>query len=56
MSGVLIPIDNALLDTLSSYAVLVRYPGSDPALDEAQEALKIAKAVRSFVRKLFGLT
>jgi hypothetical protein len=54
-AGVLIPIDNALLDTLSSVAVLVRYPCSDPTLDEAREAFKIAKAVRRFVRKLLGL-
>lgn len=54
-AGVLVPIDNALLDILSSYAVLVRYPGDDPTLDEAREALKIAKAVRGFVRKLLGL-
>ncbi|MGB0383842.1 MAG: HEPN domain-containing protein [Ardenticatenaceae bacterium] len=54
-AGILVPVDNALLDTLSSYAVRVRYPGDDPTLDEAKEAQKIAKAVRRFVRKLLGL-
>ncbi len=54
-AGVLVPIDNALLDILSYYAVRVRYPGDDPTLDEAKEAQKIAKAVRRFARKLLGL-
>lgn len=54
-AGILVPVDNALLDTLSSYAVRVRYPGDDPTLDEAREAQKIAKAGRRFVRKLLGL-
>ena len=54
-AGILVPVDNTLLDTLSSYAVRIRYPGDDPTLDEAKEAQKIAKAVRRFARKLLGL-
>ncbi len=43
------------LATLSSYAVQVRYPGDNPTLEEAKEALEIAKAVRRSMRKLLGL-
>jgi hypothetical protein len=43
------------LSLLSSYAVRVRYPGDDPTVDEAQEALKIAKTMRRFRRKFLGI-
>jgi hypothetical protein len=48
-------IDADLLDTLSSYAVKVRYPGADPTPDEARHALEVARVVRHLVRKLLGL-
>ena len=54
-AGLLLEIDADLLDTLSSYAVRVRYPGADPTPDEARHALEIAKVVRRLVRKLLGL-
>lgn len=42
------------LDTLSAYAVQVRYPGVEPTAAEAQEALGIAKIVRRDIRTFFG--
>lgn len=39
------------LDFLSSFSVQVRYPGEDPSIDEAQQAIEIAKTVRKFARK-----
>jgi HEPN domain-containing protein len=49
--GIIIPVEQEALDRLAAYAVQVRYPGEDPALDEAREALQVAQAVRRFVRK-----
>jgi hypothetical protein len=43
------------LNDLSDYAVLTRYPGDDPTLEEARDALEIAKAVRRFARKLLNV-
>jgi hypothetical protein len=41
------------LERLNAYAVQVRYPGDDPTLEEAQEALEIAQGVRRWVRAVF---
>jgi len=54
-AGILIGMALDQLSLLSSYAVRVRYPGDDPTVDEAQEALKIAKTMRRFVRKFLGI-
>ena len=54
-AGLIVPIEADQLDTLSSYAVQVRYPGNDPTPEEASEAIEITKAVRRFVRKLLGI-
>ena len=41
------------LERLNAYAVQVRYPGDDPTLEEAREAVEIAQAVRRWVRAMF---
>jgi HEPN domain-containing protein len=41
------------LERLNAYAVQVRYPGDDPTLEEAQEAVEIAQGVRRWVRAVF---
>lgn len=40
-------------DKLTDYAVEIRYPEAPeaPALEEAQEAIKVAKSIREFIRK-----
>lgn len=43
------------LNTLNDYSVQVRYPGENPTVEDAREALRIAKKVRSFVRKFLGV-
>ena len=48
-----LPIDR--LESLSAYAVQVRYPGDDPTPDEAKEPLDATKVVRRFVRKFLGV-
>ena len=50
-NGIVVPVDQDALERLAAYAVQVRYPGEDPTLEEAQEALRAAQTVRRFVRK-----
>ena len=50
-----VAVDVKLLNTLSDHAVRSRYPGDAPTLEDAREALEIAKAVRRFTRQYFGL-
>jgi HEPN domain-containing protein len=47
-----IPIEAEQLERLNAYAVQVRYPGDDPSLEEAQEAVEIAQAVRRWARSV----
>jgi hypothetical protein len=42
----------AKLATSYAYAVQVRYPGEEPTLAEAREALQIAQAVRRWARPM----
>ncbi len=53
--GVLAAFDRDALDFLSAFAVQVRYPGAEPTLDEARQALEAARAVRAFARRFLGL-
>jgi len=50
-AGVLLVMDPKKLNDLTDHAVQARYPGDDPTLDEARDALETAKAVRRFARK-----
>jgi HEPN domain-containing protein len=54
-AGILLEIDPKLLNTLTDFAVRTRYPGEEPALADAKEALEIAKLVRVFARKFLGM-
>lgn len=45
-----VAIELGQLERLNAYAVQVRYPGEDPTLDEAREAVAIAQAVRRWAR------
>jgi HEPN domain-containing protein len=53
--GIMISGDLQSLERLAAYAVQVRYPGEDPTVEEAQEALQVARAMRRFARSLLGL-
>jgi HEPN domain-containing protein len=50
-NGIILSVDLESLDRLAAYAVQVRYPGEDPSVEEAKEALQIARTVRRFARK-----
>lgn len=54
-AGMIAPVSTANLQRLSDYAIQSRYPGDDPTVDEAKDALVIAKAIRKFARKLLSL-
>lgn len=54
-AGVFVAVPEDKLSLLSSYATRVRYPGDEPILEEAKDALATAAAVRRFVRKLLGV-
>jgi HEPN domain-containing protein len=47
-------IPQQLID-LTEYAVHRRYPGDQPTVEEAKDAIEIAKSVRNFARKYLGL-
>jgi HEPN domain-containing protein len=49
-NSISIPVDQDKLERLAAYAVQVRYPGEDPTLDEAREAVQIAQEVRRWAR------
>ncbi len=53
--GILLEINPRHLNTLTDYAVRTRYPGNDPTIEDAKEAIELAKLVRNFARKLLGL-
>lgn len=50
-AGAPVAIDARQVNTLSDCAVPVRYPGEGPTLEEAREAVEIAKAVRRLARR-----
>ena len=54
-AGILLAVDTLLLHNLTIYAVQVRYPGDDPTLEEAKEAVPTAKFIRKLSRKFLGV-
>jgi len=54
-TGIFVGIDPKQLNTLSDSAVRSRYPGAAQTVDEARDALEIAKAVRKFARKYLNV-
>jgi HEPN domain-containing protein len=55
-AGIAISVSEDELSTLSFYAVQVRYPSEDPTVDEAREAVAIARSLRKFARGQLGLS
>lgn len=47
-NGILTGFSPQLLTALTDHAIVSRYPGEEPTLEEAREALKIAQTVRTF--------
>lgn len=54
-AGIITGFDLQNLVDLTEYAVIRRYPGSQPILNEAKEAIKISSEIRKFARKFLGL-
>ncbi len=54
-NGIQISLDEDDLDSLSAYAVEVRYPGVQPSVDEAKVAIRMARNARKLARKFLGL-
>lgn len=55
-AGIVVPVDPDMLDVLNVGAIQARYPGDPLSVDEAKQAVKIAKDVRKFVRRRLGLS
>lgn len=53
--GINMGIQENFLALLSSYAVRARYSEERPELEDAKEALKIAKTVRKYARKFLKI-
>ncbi len=54
-AGIFLEIDQKHLNTLSDYAVRTRYPGDTPTVNDAKEAIELAKLIRNFARKFLGM-
>ena len=54
-AGIITGFTKEALGRLSGYAVHTRYPGNQPAFDDAREALEITITVRQFARMFLGL-
>ncbi len=54
-AGVFLEIDQKHLNTLTDYAVRTRYPGDAPTVNDAKEAIELAKIIRNFARKFLGM-
>ena len=55
MAGIFLEIDPKHLNTLTDYAVRTRYPGEGPNVNDAKEAIELAKLVRTLAKKFLGL-
>lgn len=53
-AGILTGFTKEDLGRLSGYAVHTRYPGNQPTVEEAREALEIVSNVRRFARSYVG--
>ncbi len=50
-AGIFLEIDPKLLNTLTDFAVRTRYPGEEPTLDDAKEAIETTKLIRTVAKK-----
>lgn len=54
-AGIITGFTKEGLGRLSGYAVHTRYPGNQPAPEDAKEALEITMTIRQFARMFLGL-
>jgi HEPN domain-containing protein len=50
--GIIVPVGDEALELLTRYATKFRYLGAAPTVEDAKEALEIAKIVRRFAKSL----
>ena len=53
--GIFIGLPEDDLDALSRFAAATRYPGAKPTIEDAKEAISLARAIRKFSRAYLGL-
>lgn len=53
--GIFIGLPEDDVDALSRFAVATRYPGAKPTIEDAKEAISLARAIRKFSRAYLGL-
>jgi len=49
--GIFLEVDPKQLNTLTDYAVRTRYPGEGPNVEDAKEAIELAKLVRNLAKR-----
>jgi HEPN domain-containing protein len=54
-NGIPVNVDEQALDFLSGSAVNARYPGAEPSLEDARDAIAVARTVRAFARRWLGV-
>lgn len=54
-AGIFLEIDSKLLNTLTDFAVRTRYPGEEPTLNDAKEAIETTKLIRVLARKFLEM-
>ncbi len=54
-AGILVPVDIEKLDALSECGAQARYPGGEPSVQDAREALDTARIVRRFARRFLNV-
>ena len=54
-AGIFTGFDLQMLVDLTRHAVQTRYPGNQPTMEEAKEALRITIEIRKFARTYLGL-
>jgi HEPN domain-containing protein len=54
-NGIFLGVTTSDLESLSGHAVTARYPSAPPSKEDVQEAVHIAKTIRTFLRQFLGL-
>ena len=53
--GIILSVNENMIEKLSAFAVEVRYPGTQPSVEEAKLALHTAKIIRKLARRYLNL-
>ena len=53
-AGIILPIGDDDLERMTAYAVETRYPGTQPSIEEAKQALKVARVFRRYIKRTFS--